>query len=294
MDNRTEVREFLSTRRARLSPERAGLPTFGGDRRVPGLRREEVALLAGVSVDYYTRFERGNLTGASESVLDALARALQLDEAEREHLFDLARAANGSPLPRARRRTVKRDVPASVQRILDAMVGVPAFVRNGRLDILAINQLGQALYSEAFADPARPVNLARFAFLDPRSRNLYPDWDAAADTAVALLHTEAGRDPYDKSLTDLVGELSTRSDDFRRRWAQHDVRLHRSGVKEFRHPVVGELKLPFDALELPAQAGLTLTAYPPETGSREEDALKLLASWASTEALSSEPAAVRD
>src|SRR4051812_25217891 len=153
MDNRSEVREFLTSRRARLSPEQAGLPTFaGGDRRVPGLRREEVALLAGVSVDYYTRFERGNLAGASDSVLDALARALQLDEAEREHLFDLARAANASSHPRARRRGAKREVPPSVQRILDSMIGVPAFVRNGRLDILAINQLGQALYSEAFAD----------------------------------------------------------------------------------------------------------------------------------------------
>ncbi|ASN53409.1 helix-turn-helix transcriptional regulator [Sinomonas sp. R1AF57] len=280
MDNRSEIREFLATRRAKLTPEQAGLPAFGGNRRVPGLRREEVALLAGVSAEYYTKLERGALAGVSESVLEALTRALQLTDAETAHLYDLARAASRSSRPR------RRPAPAvtpSIQRLLDSMDGVPAFVRNGRLDILAINDLGRALYSEAYASGSRPVNLARFQFLDPRSHNLYPDWEKAADTAVAILRTEAGRDPYDKSLTDLVGELSTRSDEFRTRWAMHDVRLHRGGYKDFRHPAVGDLHLAFDALDIPNAPGLTLTAYTADPGTPSEDGLRLLASWAATE-----------
>ncbi|WP_426516439.1 helix-turn-helix domain-containing protein [Diaminobutyricibacter sp. McL0618] len=280
MDNRSEIREFLATRRAKLTPEQAGLPTFGGTRRVPGLRREEVALLAGVSVEYYTKLERGALGGVSESVLDALSRALQLNEAESEHLFDLARAA--SPSARPRRKPAMAVAP-SVRRLLGSMVGVPSFVRNGRLDILAINDLGRALYSEAFGNGSRPVNLARFQFLDPHSNNLYPDWEKAADTAVAILHTEAGRTPYDKALTDLIGELSTRSDEFRCRWARHDVRLHRGGYKDFRHPVVGDLHLALDALDIPNAPGLTLTAYSADPGTPSEDGLRLLASWAATE-----------
>lgn len=228
MDNRAEIREFLVTRRAKLRPEDTGLPDFGNVRRVKGLRREEVALLAGVSVEYYTRMERGALSGVSDTVLEAVVRALQFNEAEREHLFNLARAADPG------RRTGRRKpgaVSASLQRLMNGMTGVPAFIRNGRLDILAINELGRALYSEAFATSERPVNLARFCFLDGRSHVLYPDWSVAADTAVAILHTEAGRDPSDNALTELVGELSTRSPDFRRLWAKHDVRLHQSGYK---------------------------------------------------------------
>ncbi|MFF2051854.1 helix-turn-helix transcriptional regulator [Leifsonia sp. NPDC058194] len=284
MDNRSEIREFLATRRAKLSPEQAGLPTFGGTRRVPGLRREEVALLAGVSVEYYTKLERGALGGVSDSVLESLARALQLNEAETEHLYDLARTA--APSARPRRKTALGVTP-SIQRLLDSMAGVPAFVRNGRLDILAVNPLGRALYSEAYASGTNPVNLARFEFLDPRSHNLYPDWEKAADTAVAILHTEAGRDPFDKALTDLVGELSTRSDEFRTRWARHDVRLHRGGHKDFRHPAVGDLHLAFDALDIPSAPGLTLTAYSADPGTPSEDGLRLLASWGATEAASS-------
>ncbi|MFP3463396.1 helix-turn-helix transcriptional regulator [Arthrobacter globiformis] len=287
MDNRKEAREFLVSRRARITPEAAGLPNFGGIRRVPGLRREEVALLAGVSMEYYTKLERGGLAGVSETVLDALSRALQLDAAERQHLANLARAAG--PARRARRQPATAVQP-SVQTILDSMSGIPAFVRNGRLDILAINDLGRALYFEAFLSPVRPVNLARFQFLDPRSRNLYPDWDKAADTGAALLHTEAGRDPYNKDLSDLVGELSTRSEEFRIRWARHDVRLHSTGFKEFRHPAVGNLRLNFDAMELPATPGLTLTAYSAQPGTPDEDGLRLLASWAATEAHSIRPA----
>ncbi len=280
VDNRDDIREFLASRRARITPEQAGLPDFGGRRRVAGLRRAEVAMLAGVSADYYTRLERGNLAGVSDSVLDALCRALRLDEAERSHLYDLARAANTTT--RTRRRPVKHQVRPGVQSLLDAMTDAPAFVRNGRLDILAANRLAQALYFQAFASPGRPVNLARFCFLDPRADDLYPDWDEVADTTVALLRTEAGRDPYDKALTDLVGQLATRSDDFRTRWAAHNVRLHHTGVKHFQHPVVGRLDLAFEAMPLPADPGLTLTAYSTSPGTPAYDALRLLASWAAT------------
>jgi transcriptional regulator with XRE-family HTH domain len=280
MDTRNDVREFLASRRARITPEQAGLPSFGGTRRVAGLRRAEVATLAGVSPDYYTRLERGNLSGVSDSVLDAIARALQLDDAERSHLHDLARAANTST--RTRRRPSKQQIRPGVQSLLDAMTDAPAFVRNGRLDILAANQLGEALYAPAFDTPDRPVNLARFCFLGPRAEELYPDWDDAANTTVALLRTEAGRDPYDRALIDLVGGLATRSDDFRIRWAAHNVRLHHTGVKHFQHPVVGRLDLAFEAMPLPADPGLTMTAYSAQPGTPAHDALRLLASWAAT------------
>ncbi|HSO16261.1 MAG TPA: helix-turn-helix transcriptional regulator, partial [Arthrobacter sp.] len=213
MDNQSETRDFLATRRAKITPEQAGLPDYGGNRRVPGLRRGEVAMLAGVSVEYYTRLERGNLSGVSENVLDALAGALQLDEAERAHLFDLARAASAGRKPQ-RRRPATHAVRASVQYMLDAITDAPAFVRNGRLDVLATNRLGRAMYSDMLGDPARPANFARFLFLDERSRGFYPDWERAANDTVAILRTEAGRDPYDRGLTDLVGELSTRSEEF--------------------------------------------------------------------------------
>jgi transcriptional regulator with XRE-family HTH domain len=279
-DNRTETGEFLTSRRAKITPDQAGLPVYGGSRRVPGLRREEVALLAGVSVDYYTRLERGNLSGVSESVLEALARALQLDEAERAHLFDLAHAAG--PSARTRRRPAQQRVRPSVQRLLDAMTGAPAFVQNGRLDILGANLLGQAFFSEMYLDPIRPVNHARFVFLSPRAQDFYLDWERAAGDTVAILRTEAGRDPYDRNLSDLVGELSTRSDEFRTRWAAHNLRLHRTGVKQFHHPVVGNLSLTFEMMELTADPGLRVLTYNAEAGSKSDEALKLLASWAAT------------
>jgi transcriptional regulator with XRE-family HTH domain len=280
VDTRKELGAFLASRRAKITPQQAGLPIYGGNRRVPGLRREELALLAGVSSEYYTRLERGNSGGVSDSVLDALARALKLDEAERSHLFDLARAARSSG--REPRRRAQPQVRPSVQRILDSMTTTPAFVRNGRLDVLAVNPLGHALYAPVFDDPARPANLARFCFLSPHAADLYPNWDDAADTSVALLRTEAGRDPHDRALVNLVGELTTRSDAFAIRWMRHDVRLHRTGIKHFRHPVVGELGLAFDAMELPADAGLTMTVYSAEPGSPAEEKLSLLASWSAT------------
>lgn len=284
VDNRDDIREFLTSRRARITPDEAGLPDFGGSRRVAGLRRAEVAMLAGVSPDYYTRLERGNLAGVSDSVLDALCRALRLDEAEQSHLYDLARAAG--PTPRTRRRPAKPHVRPGTQHLLDAMTDAPAFVRNGRLDILAANRLAEALYSPAFDIADRPVNLARFCFLDPRAEEFYPEWNDAANTTVALLRTEAGRDPYDKGLTDLVGELATRSDDFRVRWAAHDVRLHHTGTKRFQHPIVGPLELGFEAMPMPADPGLTLTAYSAEPGTPTSDALRLLASWAAPDSRS--------
>jgi len=280
MDNRGEVREFLVSRRARITPERAGLPVFGANRRVSGLRREEVALLAGVSVDYYTRLERGNLAGVSESVLDALARALQLDEAEVGHLYDLARAAGGTP--RTRRRPARQQVRPGVQRVLDAITGAPAYVRNGRRDILAANRLGRALYSELYVDPVRPVNVARFVFLSPRSRDFFLDWEGAANDTVAILRTEAGQNPYDRGLTQLVGELSTRSEEFRTRWARHNVQYHRTGIKHVHHPAVGDLHLAFEAMDLPADPGLSLVTYSAEPGSPSQDGLDLLGSWAAT------------
>ena len=281
VDNRAEIREFLATRRAKITPEQAGLQPGGGRRRVPGLRREEVAVLAGVSTEWYVRLEKGHISGVSDEVLGAVARALQLDEAERLHLFALARAAKPSRSPRRR---TSPTVRPSVLRILESMTCTPAFVRNGRLDVLAINPLGRALYSPVFEDPARPANLARFCFLDPVSRDFYPGWDDVAHSTVALLRTEAGRDPYNRELTDLVGELATRSEQFRGRWAEHDVRLHQTGTKHFRHPVVGLLDVAFDAMPLPAreEQHLTLTCYTAEPGSPSEDALKLLASWAAT------------
>jgi transcriptional regulator with XRE-family HTH domain len=280
VDNRAEVKAFLSSRRAKITPQQAGLGTYSRNRRVKGLRRSEVADLAGVSVEYYSQLERGNLSGVSESVLDALARALHLDEAERAHLLDLAHAAG--PAPRARRRPPAQPVRPSVARILDGMTEVPAFIQNGRLDVLATNPLAQALYAPLFADPARPANHARFNFLNPRARDFYPDWERAADDTVALLRTEAGRDPFDKELTDLVGELSIRSDAFRVRWGSHDVRLHRTGQKHIHHPVVGELHLSYEVMDLPADPGLALVAYSADAGTPADDGLRFLASWAAT------------
>ncbi len=281
VDNRAEIREFLASRRAKITPERAGLPAGGGKRRVPGLRREEVAVLAGVSTEWYIRLEKGHISGVSDEVLDAVARALRLDEAERLHLFNLAQAAKPSRTPRRRTQPTVRP---SVLRILESMASTPAFVRNGRLDVLAINPLGRALYSPMFDDPTRPANLARFAFLDPRAGEFYPDWDDVANSTVALLRTEAGRDPYNRELTDLIGELATRSEQFRTRWGAHNVRLHQAGTKHFQHPVVGLVDVAFDAMGLPTKDdwGLTLTAYTAEPGSASEDALKLLASWVAT------------
>ena len=285
MDNRSEVREFLTTRRARLTPEQVGLPPTLS-RRVPGLRRSEVAAIAGLSVEYYARLERGQIAGASSSVLEALARALQLDETERTHLYDLARAADGIPAsgrPRRRAATKAASRP-SLRWALEAITDAVAFVRDPHQNLLATNALGRAFYSPVIGDGGRLPNLARFQFLDPASRDFYPDWDRFAEMCVGVMRAEAGRDPHDRGLQDIVGELSTRSDAFRRLWADHNVRTHGSGTKRFHHPVAGELILAYEELAITAEPGLVLLVYTAEPGSPSAERLRLLASWAATTA----------
>ncbi|WP_328500399.1 helix-turn-helix transcriptional regulator [Streptomyces sp. NBC_00457] len=284
MDNRDEVREFLTSRRARIAPEQAGLPS-GSRRRVPGLRRSEVATLADVSVDYYGKLERGNLAGVSPAVLEAVARALQLDDVERAHLLHLAQAQEGSDtLARPRRRPggSRRALPKSLQWTLDAITAGPACVVNGRLDVVAANQLARAFFSDLYNDGVKPPNMARFQFLDPAARRFYPDWDLIADMTVDVLRIEAGRNPHDKDLHDLVGELSTRSDAFRTRWGSHNVRRHGTGTKRFHHPVVGDLTVAWHGSAVDDEPDLTLLIYTAEPGSPSEEALRLLASWSTS------------
>lgn len=284
MDNRDEVRQFLMSRRAKTTPEDAGLPA-GTNRRVPGLRRSEVAMLAGVSVEYYSRLERGSIAGASSSVLDAIARALQLDDAETAHLYDLARAADGAPTSGRPRRRVARQ-PASrpsLQWALEAITDGVAFVRNARQDVVATNALGRAFYSPVIGEGGRTPNLARFQFLDPASRDFYPDWEMFAEMCVGIMRAEAGRDPHDKALQDLVGELSTQSETFRRLWGAHDVRRHDAGMKRFVHPVVGEITFAYEELAITAEPGLVLLVYTAEPGSPSAERVRLLASWAATQ-----------
>jgi transcriptional regulator with XRE-family HTH domain len=282
MDTTGEARAFLVSHRGRLTPEQVGLPP-GTSRRVAGLRRGEVATLANLSIEYYTRLERGNLAGASDAVLHAIADALRLDDAERQYLFDLANAASSNGRPRARRRDKPWIVTPAQQTMLDAMTGAAAFIRNGRMDILATNALARAFYSEIFDVTGTPPNFARFTYLHrDRSEGFYSDWDRAANTDVAILRAEAGRDPYDKGLQDLIGELSTRSEEFRHRWATQDVRQHASGTKSFHHPVVGDLEINYQAMELVAEHAMTLTIYTAEPASVTAERLQLLASWAAT------------
>ena len=279
MDAKTEIREFLTSRRGRTTPEQAGITAYG-QRRVPGLRRSEVASLAGVSVEYYTRIERGNLAGVSDSVLEALADALRLDDAERAHLYDLARASQPDG-PTRRRRGPKPQVRPEVQWLLDSITGAAAFISNGSHDILAANPLGEALWSPLFAKLDRPVNSARYLFLDAAAREMYPDWDRIATETVAIMRHTAGVDPRDRRLSELVGELSVQSHEFRTRWASHDVRFHNSGTKTMIHPLGGELTLHFQRFDI-TDSGLTMFTYTAEPGTRSAQGLNLLASWAST------------
>ncbi len=284
---REDIRQFLTSRRANVTPQQVGLPP-GRNRRVPGLRRTEVATLAGVSVEYYARLERGNLAGVSNEVLEALSRALELDEAERAHLHDLANTS--SARPKTRQRTPPPPVRPSIQATLDAITTAPAVVNNGRGDLVAANLLGRALFSEMFVQPTSdPVNHARFLFLDPRALTFYRDWSRVADQTVAGLRTVAGRDPYDRALSDLVGELSTRSEEFRTRWAAHNVRQHYTGTKLVKHPIVGALDLTFDAFSISADESLTLVVYTAQAESTDEDALSLLTSWVTTQNLEDNP-----
>jgi transcriptional regulator with XRE-family HTH domain len=280
----SEIREFLTSRRGRITPQQAGLRNYGGRRRVSGLRREEVAIVAGISAEYYTQLERGNVSGVSEDVLDAIGRALQLDDVERAHLFHLVRAAKQLPAKTTKTAT---QVRPGVQRVLDSITDAAAFVRNSRQDVLSANRLGYALYADLFANPQRPANLARFVFLDPRARDFYVDWNGIADAAAFNLRATAGRDPYDRALTDLVGELSMRSNDFRERWASQDVRQYRTGTQRFHHPLVGELELHYEALTVTAALDETIIVYTADPGSPAHDGLHRLAHPAGSEQSSS-------
>lgn len=279
MNDKDTAREFLKTRRARLRPEQVGFPELRGERRVPGLRREEVAVLAGVSLDYYIRLERGDLAGASDSVLHAIAEALLLDEAERAHLFDLARASVSSAAGRLSRSP--QQVRRSVQRVIDTMEAA-AVVQNTRQDAVAANELGRVLYSPVFDTDGEP-NLARFIFLDPRAQDYYLDWPLARRTASAMLRLEAGRNPLDEDLTQLIGELSTRSARFRQDWAAHHVHAHQTGTKSFRHPEVGVVEVDFDVFEMPGAPGLSIITYGVEPGTASAEAWSLLSSMAATQ-----------
>ncbi|GGV84984.1 helix-turn-helix transcriptional regulator [Streptomyces massasporeus] len=292
-DNRADIRDFLARRRAQLTPEQVGLPA-GGRRRVPGLRREEVAVLAGVSTEWYTRLEKGHIGGVSEDVLDAVARTLQLTEDERTYLFDLAKAARPGPATRRRRKPV--EIPPRVQWLLDSITLSAAFVTNGRLDMVATNALARALFapmidSAVTCERGRP-NFARYYFLERGSHEFVDDWDTGAKITVALLRAEAGRYPNDRALRELVGELSTVSDEFRTRWAAHDVRIHHGGVKRFHHPEAGFLELTYQPLDLPVSVheAHSLTIYTAEPGTAYEERLKLLASWAATGLEAANPA----
>jgi transcriptional regulator with XRE-family HTH domain len=282
MSTQAEVSEFLRTRRERLTPARAGL-MGGGRRRVIGLRREEVAMLAGVSTDYYAKMERGNLTGVSADVLQAVARALQLDDAETAHLHDLAASLSTGALRRHPTSSATTVTPG-LQRFLDAVTEAPVWVRDRRMDIVATNHLGRALLAPVLDDPASRGNNARFTFLSPAARVYYPDWAQGADSVVATLRSYAGQNPHDKPLTDLIGELVTRSDDFRVRWAAHNVRFHRSGTKHIHHPSVGDLTFTFEAMDLPAYPGWEMFAYTTEPGSPSEERVRLLGSLAASPA----------
>ena len=289
MDNSNDVREFLMSRRSRITPAQAGLPAYAGTRRVAGLKREEVAMLTGVSTEYYARLERGNLRGASDSVLDSLARALQLDEAERAHLYDLAKAAAPAPASGARR--ARSEVRPSIERVLAGMTGTPAYVRNARMDVVAANRLCFALYTDILSPEKLPMNLARFMFLDPRSKDFFVDWDTLADDFAAAMRTESGQNPRDRVLNNLIGDLAAGSTEFSTRWARHNVRFHRTTRKTMRNPLVGEIELTGDAFELPGE-GLTLIAYSAEPGSVAQDQLDFLASWSASNKIPAEQAPV--
>ncbi|GAA2135546.1 helix-turn-helix transcriptional regulator [Kitasatospora kazusensis] len=282
MTTTTALRDFLRSRRARLLPRDVGLPDFGGRRRVAGLRREELAQLAGVSVDYYTRLEQGRVGNASPAVLDALARALRLDADETRHLHRIARpaAARG---PAGRRAARPQRVRPMLRVLLESLDGLPALVMGRRMEVLAWNRAASALLGDF--DTAEPAarNIARITFLAPGSRTLYADWDACARENVAYLSMEAGRHPDDPELTALIGELAVKSPEFRTWWAEHPVQDKASGTKGFRHPVVGDLELFYETLRAVDDPTQALITYAPEPGSPSEDALRLLLAWTAQE-----------
>ncbi len=276
-DIRRQINDFLSARRGRLTPEQAGLPAGIGNRRVRGLRREEVAALAGISVQYYIRLERGDVTGVSETVLDGIGRALQLADAERGHLLELVRTGGGTRS--CRRALANTTLRPPVRRILDSMTALPAVVFNARLDVIGANALGRALYEPMATTGCGSANLARFVFADPASRTFWRDWDTVADETAGLLRAEGGRNPCDHHLTGLTRELAATSTAFRDRWALHDVLVPSCGVRRIHHPVLGDLELPFETTPLASDPGQTLLIYTAEPGTPSDDAVKMLASW---------------
>ena len=275
LDRRAELSEFLRTRRARLKPEDVGLRSFGRYRRVPGLRREELAQLAGVSVAYYTRLEQGNGRNVSAEVLDSIARALRLSDAEHAHLTHLAKPKQHKKKPAARSQQVR----GALLQLLDSMDGVPAYISGRRSDILAWNRMAAAVFGDWGELPAQERNWARMVFLQPEYRDLFVEWEQKASDVVSFLRMDAGCYPDDPRLSALVGELSVKSEEFRRLWATHDVREKSYGVKHLRHPLVGELKLNFEAFRLADDEGQALMTYHAEPGSPSAEALRLLASW---------------
>jgi transcriptional regulator with XRE-family HTH domain len=285
LDRRAELSEFLRTRRARLKPEDVGLPDYGRQRRVPGLRREELAQLAGVSVAYYTRLEQGNGRNVSAEVLDSIARALRLNDAEHSHLIHLAKPKQHKKRPAARTQQVR----GALGQLLDSMDGVPAYVVGRRSDVLAWNRMAAALFGDWGELPERERNWARMVFLKPEYRDLFVDWEQKASDVVGHLRLDAGCHPDDPRLSALVGELSVKSEDFRRLWARHDVKEKTYGVKLMRHPLVGELTLSFETFRLGDDPEQSLITYHAEPGSPSADALRLLASWGADATASARP-----
>ncbi|MFJ7291987.1 helix-turn-helix domain-containing protein [Streptomyces collinus] len=275
LDRRAELSEFLRTRRARLKPEDVGLPDFGR-RRVPGLRREELAQLAGVSVAYYTRLEQGNGRNVSAEVLDAIAHALRLSDAEHAHLMHLAKPKKKHEKKPAAR---SRQVRPALRHLLDSIDNVPAYIVGRRSDILAWNRMAAALFGDWAEQPAQERNWARMVFLRPAYRELFVEWDQKAADIVGYLRMDAGCHPDDPQLSALVGELSVKSEDFRRLWAAHDVKEKSYGVKRMRHPLVGELTLSFETFRLVDESEQSLITYHAEPGTASAEALRLLASW---------------
>lgn len=283
------VRDFLATRRAKITPDLAGIPKGNNLRRVPGLRREEVAMLAGVSVDYYTRIEKGDLSGVSDGILDAVARALQLSDDEIAYLYDLARATHRPSRARGQSNRAPA-LPRQVQMLINSMSDTPVIVHDVRLDVLGANPLGRALFDLVYTSPTRRSatalpNLASFVFLDPAAAEFYAEPDDAAAVCVRTLRAQAGATPHDRRLTGLIGELSTRSEDFRALWAAHDVGRHRMGTKVLHHREVGELVLGFEQIRLDSAPSITLSAYVAEPASPTAERLQLLAAWTATTTL---------
>ncbi|MEU6556052.1 helix-turn-helix transcriptional regulator [Streptomyces sp. NPDC046915] len=275
LDRRAELSEFLRSRRARLKPEDVGLPDFGRHRRVPGLRREELAQLAGVSVAYYTRLEQGNGQNVSAEVLDSIARALRLTDAEQAHLTHLAKGKQHKKKPSARPQQVR----TSIGQLLDTMDAVPAYVVGRRSEILAWNRMAAAVFGDWAELPAAERNWARMVFLKPEYQDLFVDWEQKAIDIVCALRMDAGCYPDDPRLSALVGELSVKSEDFRRLWATHDVKEKNHGVKRLQHPLVGALSLHFESFKLADDADQSMIVYHAEPGSPSAEALRLLASW---------------